>query len=549
MGAKRSERRLWLAALDWLIILAISALAFRLSWVAGERGLYPFDQSIVFDGGYRVLCGQVPYRDFVMPFGPMAFWLQALFFRMLGVTYSAYLAGAASVNLAAAILAVIIVRLLFPSPRWVSYIAGIITGFWFYPPFGTPWVDQTSFFFSFAAISLFVSGTVCFEEKPSWRRWALLTSGAVAFLSLISKQNVGAFMLPLYPLALAVVSGRHGAGLLKGLLLFVLGLGLGALAFLLWLVLGSDVEVFRRYVVSIPSQLGRERLAIFLKNWMGFLHPFFGGRGPTLIIVIDWVALGVGVMAMVRLLRRRRSGQSIDRRNLLASSLCIYLVAFQHLFINTTLNQPENGLAMVGIILALAVGLVFRMLPGKMVLAKAALAAAAAVLICFACLDGYRVSMNRKVHDIFRGSDFGGHMPLDRLRALRWAQPTSMGGFEIREADVVRLYTYLKERREVFFVFPDFTILYGLLGAPSPQPLLWFHRGVTYSAEANSDLDQWIVRDLKRHGVGLIILEQVSWFNTGDRLADFPSMQAYLRTGFSKMGQIGIFSVYRKNPP
>ena len=93
----------------------ILILSFYLTATAGARGFYPFDQSIVFDGSYRVASGQIPYRDFLVPFGPVTFWLHAFFFRLLGTTYHAYIIGAGVVNVAATLVAMLTGYACFPS--------------------------------------------------------------------------------------------------------------------------------------------------------------------------------------------------------------------------------------------------------------------------------------------------------------------------------------------------------------------------------------------------------------------------------------------------
>src|SRR5690349_21181100 len=49
-------------------LLGVLAFSFLWVWEVGHRGLFMLDQSIVFDGAWRMVQGQVPYRDFVMPF-------------------------------------------------------------------------------------------------------------------------------------------------------------------------------------------------------------------------------------------------------------------------------------------------------------------------------------------------------------------------------------------------------------------------------------------------------------------------------------------------
>lgn len=263
------------------------------------------------------------------------------------------------------------------------------------------------------------------------------------------------------------------------------------------------------------------------------------------MMIAVWGSLAVSAVALIA--SAVRTGKAVlSLRHLLAAVLCIYLAAFQHLFINTTLNQPENGLALSGIILAVAVGLLLSNTGLGRPKSRMAVAAAMVVLLFFASRDGYRVAMRRDVHEMFRGSDFGASMPIDKLEGLKWAEPMRIRGSAVLPAHMVILYEYLEESGENFFVFPDFTILYGLLGVPSPQPLLWFHEGVTYSREANRDLDERIVAALKRNRVSIFIREQAAWFNSGERLDDFPELQAFIRTEFKKVGEVGIFIVYER---
>jgi hypothetical protein len=524
----------------------VLAFAFILTYVTGQRGFYPFDQSIVFDGSYRILQGQIPFKDFILPFGPVAFWLHALFFRVLGIDYTAYILGAATVNALATLLSMAIMRLLFPSRKLTAYVAGAMTAVWFYPPFGTPWVDQTAFFFSFAALGALLAGSAGGTHLSSSRKGLTVLSGCLAFLAFTSKQNVGSFMLPAYPLLILVANLRDRRRLLMALALFVAGFGGSLALFLIWVGTVSDYDSFVRYFWRMPSVLGRERISRFAGSWFGLRSAFFGGRGPVVVILLVWGALAVSVASLAGSILGAKRKKRVIGGELVAAVLCIYLVGFQHLFTNTTLNQPENGLAFVGMVLAIALGLGLSLARGGRRILKGFIIAAALVVMIFASVKGVQIAMDRKVHDVLRGAEYGEPLGVEKLRTLRWAHPTLMGGFEITDEEFVRLYRYLEQRGDRFFVFPDFTILYGLLGQPSPQPLLWFHESVTYPRKGSPYLDRRIVEDLKRNDVKVFVLEQVAWFNTGDRLEAFPVMEEYLRSEFVKLGEIGTFSIHEK---
>ncbi|MFZ1946651.1 MAG: hypothetical protein WAW06_03835 [bacterium] len=545
----------WLADLAGLV--ALCALAFLLTWKAGFRGFYPFDQSIVFDGGYRVASGQVPYRDFVMPFGPVAFWLQAMFFRTLGVSYAAYVAGAAVVNVLAALAAVALVRLVVDSGRGLSYLAGVVTAVWFYPPFGTPWVDQTAFFFALLGLVALLAGV---RRAASGGAADVLVglAGAAAFLSIMAKQNAGGFMLPLFPLALALACLPDARRFARNLGVFAVGLGGSAAAFVVWLAAASDAGNFSRYVIALPSHLGRERLASLVATGFGLARPYFGDRAPRAVNAVVAAALVVSIVALAYR-RRLGAGKDAGRRAMVAAGVCAYLVLFQHLFMNTTLNQQQNAYAFLGPIAAigvwLALGLVRTLTPagdpGARRLLRRGLAAGVWVLAFAATaltsVDGVKAAMSRKVHDIFEGCSFDRPMVARGLEGLRWADPTLIRGFEVRQKDFLDLVVYLRERDLNFLVFPDFTVLYGLVGAPSPQPVLWFHEGVTYGKEDTSALDRWIVESLEMNGVKLVVIEQVAWYNTGERLNAFPRLRDYVYGRFTRLGQIGTFSIYERS--
>lgn len=108
--------------------------------------------------------------------------------------------------------------------------------------------------------------------------------------------------------------------------------------------------------------------------------------------------------------------------------------------------------------------------------------------------------------------------------------------------------TRLRRAGRPFLVFPDWTLLYGVVGAPSLQPLLWFHPGLTYPRGGDPDLDRRIVAELERRGVATVVLEDVSWFGTGRRLAAFPHLAAWIDRRFAESEHIGPFRVLERCP-
>jgi len=524
------------------ILLAIVVFSFFLSLKAGERGFFAFDQSIVFDGSYRILCGQVPYKDFIMPIGPMVFWLQAVFFKLFGTNYFSYLAGAASANVLAVICSLIITRLLFPSHKFLSYIAGLLTAIWFYPPFGTPWAEQTAFLFSFLGVTFVLAAR-------HYRKFSLLLlSGCFALLSLLSKQNAGLFILPLYFILLFTCYAPEFKLVLRGCFMLLAGFTASGLLFFLWLWAKSDLKIFFQYFFQIPSLLGAYRL---LEEKADLLTIFFGGschHNPLhglplgIRLIFSFIFLSA-VFVSVYYLRNYKKIKDSWRTEFLASVLCIYLIFFQYLFIHTTMNEAKNGIPFTGLIFAIGLGLLLRLSNNRgMAKIRPLALISASLLVSFLCLAGIRVSFAREIQQ-FRGAKFPKYLSIDKLKALKWGQPTIVGGEDVKEEDMVNLVNYLRAEKKNFFIFPNFTFLYAVLGVPSPQPVLWFHKGLTYHVLYDPELDKWIVGDLIKNKVEIVVIEEKPVCGTLD---DLWRMKAYIDNNFIKTQKFGIFNIYQR---
>ncbi|MFN0054069.1 MAG: ArnT family glycosyltransferase [Planctomycetales bacterium] len=600
-------------------LLALLAFAFLFCFKAGERGFFSLDQSIEFDGAYRVLSGQVVYRDFVIPTGPVVHWLQALFFWLGGVDYGSYLVGAAVINALAAGLGFRLASLLFPGQLWLALTAGGLTAIWFYSVFGTPNMEQTSFFFSLLGITLAVNAVRGGSMTGLSRLVQIGLAGGCAVTAFLSKQNAGLFIVPVYALVPLVALSNRKQFVWAGVA-FLAGAVVTAGAFAAWLYLYSNPDHFYRHFWVIPAGMGRSRLA---ENGLNVLGQFFGlrikARDP--IHTSIFAATVVGALWSWAAWRRRASESSPDIPARLAAALCVFLPFFQGAFAQTTSNQWSECMPFLGIILACAAGLLLQMLhnerasldpppnPAATLSWRAAAcwlaagivaadvggavfpAAAVAIVLGVAALlgwietpraaaegagpeakrswnprrqtlartlltlaiaacaiQGMRIAWSRNVHDIFsRKTHFGDRTNIPGLTQLRWGQPTPVKSVTIEEQEVAQLVELLREEQKPFFVFPDFTILYGLLGQPSPQPLLWFHKGLTYPEEYDETLDRWIVESLKARNVELVVLQEDSWFGTSaELLDDFPRLYQMIDEEFELLKVIGSFEVRKR---
>jgi hypothetical protein len=551
-----------------LLDLSLGAILFggaaALAFHYGHIGFMPLDQSIVFDGGWRVVSGQVPFRDFTAPAGLTPLVLQAVFFRLAGVSWSTYVLHAAIVNGLFAAGVFLFLRLL-PTPRAIAAACAGGSAFVLYPPVGTPYLEQHAFFFCFVALLL-----VTLAGRVTRRRAQQALLGLVPLalvLAFLSKPIPSVFYLPVVGALLghaAVPPRRAIASLMAGAL--VTGLVLAGVA----MVAGVDTGLLRTYLFDLPWREGQGRLA-----WVGatggpaaaleraralccpgtgswrltsaemgwtlsaalvvwyaaaatrhvgrgwryaslavaglawlpvalFLRAF-GARwlrqdGDLLMAAQFAATLGIVALAAIAILRAPNQEGMLRRLALAAASWGA--VSVGALFAKLTYNHPAMGAGLSFV----AVGMLAAALPPAPTRRSTLLIA---LLVFVVAVDAQRfhatINGPRAVHDPpFAYSD----EPLpDGLRGLRWQTPAAYG---LTPADLKALIAFFANDRHNFLLVGDTSILYGLTGRPSINPSLWFHDGLATPSPGSPAFDGYRRRlrtALARADVRYVVVE------------------------------------------
>jgi hypothetical protein len=553
---------------------ALAVFGFYLAWVCGHRGIFLGDQSLIFDGGWRLLQGQVPYRDILFPFGPITFVIQALFFKLFGVNFSAMVLPAAVLNAVAALLVVQIVKLLLPQRKVTALVAGIATACWFQAPFGTLWFEQTAFFFGLLALFAGLKA----EWMTHARAYGLhVLAGLLLALSVLSKQNAGLLFLPVLFGTIVVSRSRERREMLGRLAAETAGFALGTGGFVLWLWLFSNPSQYFHYSVEITRSLAAARAP---ENPVLFLAGLltFSSYAPS----IKWCALFFavpGLVALIAGLSRWTESEDKARVSAVTGWIILSCLEFQQLFISVTQNEAANGVPFLGLIGGLSLGWLLNILGMKgfrfyLVSSedsfgaavsertnRAFLAGASVLLWSALIVQGVRTSWNRSVQQFVVGTHFSETLDVDGLRHLKWADCSYSGrlaissGFNLavtnrqwwlRKSDFQELNDWLARNPGNFFVFGDSTILYGLHRRPSPQPWLYFIDGHSYLDSDLTTVDQVVVASLSRVAIRTVIVEKVSWAGNEDAewLPRMPRLQSWIGTNFVKEMEFGIYEVW-----
>ncbi|MBN8548959.1 MAG: hypothetical protein J0M12_06565 [Deltaproteobacteria bacterium] len=525
-------------------IVSLCVFAFIFCYLCGQRGIFPLDQSIVFDGAYRIQRGQIPFRDFVTPHSLLVLYFQSLLFSVFGTSYSSYLLGAALLNVIAVVFSVRIISILFPQRRLSALSAGVLTSAWFLAPFGTPFGEQCAFLLGLIGIDCLLRALLEVDEShPTAHMRGVVVAGFLAGASFYAKQNVALFLLPFFlctPLIVWTPDWRRVGVILLALLGgFAVALALP----LLFVILSGGWQNFSYFYVLLPIATALRRFS--------YGQTIAGGNALSLWLAVV-VVVSAGLLSIRRPLSAHLHALFAARTRLMHESvaawLALYCLLISHFLRRSMLNNPTMADVYIGLVVGIVGALVVERDTRSAQRYKKVFLGFVAIVFAFGCF----LSWQRKVHESVKDSTFAQGLPIAGLEPLRWGEPTLLfdgdlkqdeEGLDLSAASLVELVEFLQSDDRNFFIFPDFTFLYAVTGKPSPQPLLFFHRGLTYPPEYDVAVDSWIVESLIANQVGVVVLEQKSFFGTAKRLADFPLLESFLSSNFSEYRQIGPFKI------
>ncbi|MFH0798821.1 MAG: hypothetical protein V2A66_01425 [Pseudomonadota bacterium] len=537
--ANSNPSRLSSKLLDLAVILLILSAAFIVSYIGGQVAM-PLSPALTFDGGYRVFSGQILFKDFVSQHSLALFWLVALFFKLLGVNYVAFLVCAASMSVVATLCSMMTVRILFPQ-KYLSYIAGFLTAIWFNAPFGIPVPEQISLAFSFIAIALILPA-LCGKSRRSIINMALLfTGGIFAFATLLGKQNTGFFAIPLFLMLIIAASISEARPAWGRIAVFLLGISAAASLFLSWLVYKSDLNNFLRYYILLPFGVGAGRFGTLFNESLKMHKPY-----ALLTIAVPAVVVALYFCNFKKV-------RSSWRLPFISSVLCIGAFLFQLFFFYTSVYPTSYSF--VGIVASLETGLLFHFfdlsIPESAGVLRSELKIPPRKILIVLVSMLLIVCAVRGVRYAFKSGWITPIMSLNALKEpnlqpMKWAESSTEDN-PYKAENIDNLASYLRKKDRNFFTFPYlFAMLYGALGKPSPQPLVEFAKRLTYPEVYDARLDNWIVDDLKKNEVEIVVLHRIDPDNY-DGLDDFPLLKSYIFDNFLKVKEIGHFDVYEMN--
>jgi hypothetical protein len=490
----------------WLLV-GVLLLSFVAVMITGMRGFFAFDHSIPIDGGYRIYDGQVPFRDFDMPYGTFVFYIQAAFFFIFGLRFISSVIPAALQSVLFVYIVYRLLRLLGVKEMYV-WLGAIGSIFVYNVPFGSLWFDNTAFLIVLCTVYLFAKAEIDSEQ------WLYVPAGLLFALLFFSKQNAalwfGIFIV--IPYFLFIASDR-----IRTFAQYCAGAAGSMLAAFMLIALSGGWDAFLFDFFTLASGQGKDRLLGLAETYTSTATYQHAGLVAVLLFSIGLIALSAYLWTI-----RPRSAKE---RILLRLPLLLALMQVVHYYFSA--NHIVLLVMFTAIILAMAAAALDRL---RIKWFKAAVIAVFALM----CIIGFWAGYVREGHDVIKGAQFSEHVDAPFFAGVAW--PQQMLGDDARAYGM--LYATACGLDGDFFVFPESTALYAVCEKRSVGRIVWYHYGVTYPHPADS-----MAADISQ--VKYVILERnaASWdANAGY----FLESKVYFDKNFGLWRKIGGFEIYRR---
>ena len=149
-----------------IFYLLLTALSFYINYYFANKGLFPIDTFTFFDSGYLITKGYHPIRDFWVISGIVVDYFQAIFFKIFGANWNAYVFHASILNSSISIFFFFFLNH-FIKNFYVNFLLSLSLAILCYPVSGTPFPYQHSYILSLFSILIFYLA-IRKEEKKYW---------------------------------------------------------------------------------------------------------------------------------------------------------------------------------------------------------------------------------------------------------------------------------------------------------------------------------------------------------------------------------------------
>ena len=237
-------------------ILIIFLFSISINQYYGSFGICPIDSFWFFNSGYDSLNGYYPFKDYWTIAGPFITFTQAIFFKLLGVSWFSYVFHASVFNFLISIT-LFYTLLKFKLRIEYCFLYSLLIAILAYPSSGTPYVDHHASILSIISLLIFILAL----KTNSKKYWFFLP--IVLAVSFLTKQTPtgNIFIIIIFLSSIYFILNFD----FKKLLLGFLG-SLSILLFFLIILFLTKIpfDSFYEQYILFPLSIGKTRVEYFL---------------------------------------------------------------------------------------------------------------------------------------------------------------------------------------------------------------------------------------------------------------------------------------------
>ena len=231
----------------------LAIFAFYINFYYGNLGLLPIDTFTFFDTGFNITIGEHPIKDTWIISGIIGDYLQALFFKIFGFNWNAYIYHSSFLNALVAVIFFYYLKKLGLND-FESLLFSASLSILCYPVVGTPFTYLHSYVFSIISIIIFLLGVI---SKKKTFFFILPFSMFVAFLSMQLPSGIINVILIISLFIFFIISKKN----ILIIQHFLGGFFISILLFILYLFyIEISLKDFLEQYVLFPLSLGAGRL-------------------------------------------------------------------------------------------------------------------------------------------------------------------------------------------------------------------------------------------------------------------------------------------------
>ncbi len=171
----------------YIYIILLTLVSFSINLYYSYIGVLPVDSFSTFNSGYDILNGSLPFKDFWIIKGLVLDVIQAIFFKILGVSWFAYAAHSSIFNSIFALSTFFTLKK-FGLEKKYCFFYSLLASILMYPTYGIPFTDHHVSIFSILSIYCLCLA-IKFDELKYW-----LIIPILLFLGFFTKQTPVAYI-------------------------------------------------------------------------------------------------------------------------------------------------------------------------------------------------------------------------------------------------------------------------------------------------------------------------------------------------------------------